>query len=191
VLVTGGSGGIGAACLRLFAAEGARVVVHYLPPRPRARRSGRRACGRPGGPPQRGGGGADVRRCGSFAANPSNAHERCGTRLDGLADDREYRGVWSKRAYLTNGRLTNGRRPQAAVLTLARGMIAVSSLARDIMNLSYESRAAVSSSATVPSNLSINFRHEHVFSNPGLAIEVSPATSGHLNPPHHPPSRLT
>jgi 3-oxoacyl-[acyl-carrier protein] reductase len=29
VLVTGGSGGIGAACARAFAAEGARVAVHY------------------------------------------------------------------------------------------------------------------------------------------------------------------
>jgi len=29
VLVTGGSGGIGAACVRAFAAEGARVAVHY------------------------------------------------------------------------------------------------------------------------------------------------------------------
>jgi 3-oxoacyl-[acyl-carrier protein] reductase len=29
VLVTGASGGIGAACARLFAAEGARVLVHY------------------------------------------------------------------------------------------------------------------------------------------------------------------
>jgi 3-oxoacyl-[acyl-carrier protein] reductase len=29
VLVTGGSGGIGAACVRAFAGEGARVVVHY------------------------------------------------------------------------------------------------------------------------------------------------------------------
>jgi 3-oxoacyl-[acyl-carrier protein] reductase len=29
ILVTGGSGGIGAACVRLFASEGADVVVHY------------------------------------------------------------------------------------------------------------------------------------------------------------------
>ena len=29
VLVTGGSGGIGAACVRLLAAEGTEVVVHY------------------------------------------------------------------------------------------------------------------------------------------------------------------
>jgi 3-oxoacyl-[acyl-carrier protein] reductase len=36
VLVTGGSGGIGAACVRLFAAEGARVVVHYHQGRERA-----------------------------------------------------------------------------------------------------------------------------------------------------------
>jgi 3-oxoacyl-[acyl-carrier protein] reductase len=36
VLVTGGSGGIGAACVRLFAAEGARVVVHYHRGRDRA-----------------------------------------------------------------------------------------------------------------------------------------------------------
>jgi 3-oxoacyl-[acyl-carrier protein] reductase len=36
VLVTGGSGGIGAACARLFAAEGAEVVVHYHRGRERA-----------------------------------------------------------------------------------------------------------------------------------------------------------
>jgi 3-oxoacyl-[acyl-carrier protein] reductase len=36
VLVTGGSGGIGAACVRAFAAEGARVVVHYHRGRERA-----------------------------------------------------------------------------------------------------------------------------------------------------------
>jgi 3-oxoacyl-[acyl-carrier protein] reductase len=36
VLVTGGSGGIGAACARLFAAEGADVVVHYHRGRERA-----------------------------------------------------------------------------------------------------------------------------------------------------------
>jgi NAD(P)-dependent dehydrogenase (short-subunit alcohol dehydrogenase family) len=29
VVVTGASGGIGAACARLFAAEGAKVLVHY------------------------------------------------------------------------------------------------------------------------------------------------------------------
>jgi NAD(P)-dependent dehydrogenase (short-subunit alcohol dehydrogenase family) len=29
VVVTGASGGIGAACARLFAAEGANVLVHY------------------------------------------------------------------------------------------------------------------------------------------------------------------
>ena len=36
VLVTGGSGGIGSACVRAFAAEGARVVVHYHRGRERA-----------------------------------------------------------------------------------------------------------------------------------------------------------
>jgi 3-oxoacyl-[acyl-carrier protein] reductase len=36
VLVTGGSGGIGAACVRLFTAEGADVVVHYHRGRERA-----------------------------------------------------------------------------------------------------------------------------------------------------------
>ncbi len=40
VLVTGGSGGIGAACVRLFAAEGARVVVHYNTGRARAEAAG-------------------------------------------------------------------------------------------------------------------------------------------------------
>jgi 3-oxoacyl-[acyl-carrier protein] reductase len=40
VLVTGGSGGIGAACVRLFAAEGARVVVHYHRGRERAEELG-------------------------------------------------------------------------------------------------------------------------------------------------------
>jgi 3-oxoacyl-[acyl-carrier protein] reductase len=37
VLVTGASGGIGAACVRAFAAEGARVVVHYHRGEDRAR----------------------------------------------------------------------------------------------------------------------------------------------------------
>jgi 3-oxoacyl-[acyl-carrier protein] reductase len=36
VVVTGGSGGIGAACARAFAAEGARVLVHYHRGRERA-----------------------------------------------------------------------------------------------------------------------------------------------------------
>jgi 3-oxoacyl-[acyl-carrier protein] reductase len=40
VLVTGGSGGIGAACVRLFAAEGAHVVVHYFGGRDRAEAAG-------------------------------------------------------------------------------------------------------------------------------------------------------
>ncbi len=40
VLVTGGSGGIGAACVRLFAAEGADVVVHYNTGRERALAAG-------------------------------------------------------------------------------------------------------------------------------------------------------
>jgi 3-oxoacyl-[acyl-carrier protein] reductase len=40
VLVTGGSGGIGAACARLFAAEGAEVVVHYHRGRNRAEAAG-------------------------------------------------------------------------------------------------------------------------------------------------------
>ena len=37
VLVTGASGGIGAACARAFAAEGARVAVHYHRGEERAR----------------------------------------------------------------------------------------------------------------------------------------------------------
>jgi 3-oxoacyl-[acyl-carrier protein] reductase len=40
VLVTGGSGGIGAACVRQFAAEGAEVVVHYRSGRERAEAAG-------------------------------------------------------------------------------------------------------------------------------------------------------
>src|SRR5690348_14560135 len=36
VLVTGGAGGIGSACVRVFAAEGARVAIHYRTSRDRA-----------------------------------------------------------------------------------------------------------------------------------------------------------
>jgi 3-oxoacyl-[acyl-carrier protein] reductase len=36
VLVTGGAGGIGSACVRAFAAEGARVAIHYRTSRDRA-----------------------------------------------------------------------------------------------------------------------------------------------------------
>jgi 3-oxoacyl-[acyl-carrier protein] reductase len=40
VLVTGGSGGIGSACVRLFAGEGAHVVTHYHRARERAEAAG-------------------------------------------------------------------------------------------------------------------------------------------------------
>jgi 3-oxoacyl-[acyl-carrier protein] reductase len=40
VLVTGGSGGIGSACVRAFVAEGARVAVHYNRGRDRAEAAG-------------------------------------------------------------------------------------------------------------------------------------------------------
>jgi 3-oxoacyl-[acyl-carrier protein] reductase len=40
VLVTGGSGGIGAACVRAFVAEGSRVAVHYHRGRERAEAAG-------------------------------------------------------------------------------------------------------------------------------------------------------
>ena len=36
VLVTGGGGGIGSACVRAFAAEGARMAIHYRTSRERA-----------------------------------------------------------------------------------------------------------------------------------------------------------
>ena len=36
VLVTGGAGGIGSACVRAFAAEGARVAIHYRTSREQA-----------------------------------------------------------------------------------------------------------------------------------------------------------
>ena len=65
VVVTGASGGIGAACARAFAAEGARVVVHYHRGEERARAlaaRARRRAGRPGGPHRRGRRRAAVRR---------------------------------------------------------------------------------------------------------------------------------
>ena len=47
VLVTGGSGGIGAACVRAFAAEGARVAIHYHRGRDRAEALARELGGAP------------------------------------------------------------------------------------------------------------------------------------------------
>ena len=43
----GGSGGIGAACVRLFAAEGAEVIVHYHQGRERAEAAGGAIVARP------------------------------------------------------------------------------------------------------------------------------------------------
>lgn len=45
VLVTGGAGGIGSACVRAFAAEGARVAIHYRSSRDRAEELAREAGG--------------------------------------------------------------------------------------------------------------------------------------------------
>jgi 3-oxoacyl-[acyl-carrier protein] reductase len=47
VVVTGASGGIGAACARAFAAEGARVLVHYHRAEERARVLAAELCGAP------------------------------------------------------------------------------------------------------------------------------------------------
>src|SRR2546430_1954112 len=47
VVVTGASGGIGAACARAFAAEGARVAVHYHSGEERARAVARELGGAP------------------------------------------------------------------------------------------------------------------------------------------------
>src|SRR5207249_1445178 len=47
VLVTGASGGIGAACVRAFAAEGALVAVHYYRSRDRAEALAREVGGAP------------------------------------------------------------------------------------------------------------------------------------------------
>src|SRR5437899_11475181 len=45
VLVSGGAGGIGSACVRAFAAEGARVAIHYRTSRERAEELGRETDG--------------------------------------------------------------------------------------------------------------------------------------------------
>jgi 3-oxoacyl-[acyl-carrier protein] reductase len=47
VLVTGGAGGIGSACVRAFAAEGARVAIHYRTSRERAQELARETGGVP------------------------------------------------------------------------------------------------------------------------------------------------
>ena len=47
VLVTGGAGGIGSACVRAFAAEGARLAIHYNPSRAQAEELARETGGVP------------------------------------------------------------------------------------------------------------------------------------------------